>query len=180
MTFARWVTLTLLVAIPLSLAGCGDGGLSDLRQWMDQVQRDTKVRISKLAAPKKFVPFSYGGKDSVDPFNPSKLAAAFARLKPTSADALKPDFERRREPLEGFPLDTVKMVGTLNKPGLNYALLQVDKLVYQVKVGNYIGQNFGMVTGITDSAVEINERVQDAVGDWVERKTKLELQETKK
>jgi type IV pilus assembly protein PilP len=72
------------------------------------------------------------------------------------------------------------MVGTLTKPGLTYALLQTDKSVFQVKVGNYVGQNLGMVTRITDSEVDIKEVIQDASGEWVEREAKLELQETQK
>ena len=82
--------------------------------------------------------------------------------------------------ITAYPLDTLKMVGTLERPGLSYALLQVDKAVFQVKVGNYIGQNFGMITSITETDVNVKEIVQDASGDWVERKAKLELQETKK
>ena len=147
---------------------------------MDDVKKQTKVAIPKLSEPKQFIPFNYGGKNNVDPFNPSKLAVALARLKANSSGALKPDLERRRDPLESYPLDTLKMVGTLEKPGLSYALLQVDKAVFEVKVGNYIGQNFGMITSITDIAVHLKEIVQDASGDWVERKAKLELQETKK
>jgi type IV pilus assembly protein PilP len=72
------------------------------------------------------------------------------------------------------------MVGTLEKPGLSYALLQVDKAVFQAKVGNYVGQNFGMITRITDTEVEVREIVRDAAGEWTERKAKLELQESKK
>ncbi|MEO8408461.1 MAG: pilus assembly protein PilP, partial [Oxalobacteraceae bacterium] len=74
----------------------------------------------------------------------------------------------------------VKMVGTLQKPGLSYALLQVDKTVYQIKAGNYVGQNFGMVTKVTETVIEIKEVVQDASGEWTERQAKLELQESKK
>lgn len=180
MMLSRVGYVALLAALCFGLTGCGDGGVQEVRSWMDGVKRETRVTIPKLAEPKKFLPFAYRGKDSVDPFNPSKLAAAFARLKPQSESALKPDLERRREPLEAYTLDTLKMVGTLQKPGLNYALLQVDKLIFQVKVGNYIGQNFGMITNITDTAVELKEIVQDASGEWVERKAKLELQETTK
>ena len=122
----------------------------------------------------------YGGKGSPDPYSPEKLAIALAKLKPSSSNALKPDIDRRREPLEAYPLDALKMVGTLEKPGLTFALLQADRTVFQIKVGNYIGQNFGKVTKVTESAVELKEIVQDAAGDWVERNAKLELQETKK
>lgn len=101
-------------------------------------------------------------------------------MQANSNSGLKPDFDRRKEPLENYPLDTIRMVGTLQKPGLNYALLQVDKSVFQAKVGNYIGENFGMITKITESEVELKEIVRDASGEWVERQAKLELQENKK
>ncbi len=181
MRLERVGCIALFAASLLGLTGCGDGGIENVKEWMTDVKRQTKIAIPKLTEPKKFTPFAYSAKDSVDPYNPIKLAAAFAKLKPPSNNALKaPDPDRRREPLEAYPLDVLKMVGTLQKPGLNYALLQVDKAVFQAKVGNYIGQNHGMITSITDAAVELEERVQDAAGEWVDRKAKLELQETKK
>ena len=180
MTLCRTKCTTLSLVLLAGLAGCGDGGVQEIKQWMTEVRQQARVSIPKLSEPKKFTPFIYGGKDTVDPYNPSKLAVAFAKLQSKSNSALKPDLERRREVLESFPLDTVKMVGTLQKPGLSYVLLQVDKSVFQAKVGNYVGQNLGMITNITDTAVELKEIVQDASGDWVERQAKLELQETKK
>jgi len=175
---------TLMKALPLAgaamLSGCGDGGVQELKQWMDEVQRQTPVSVQKLTEPKKFAPFTYAGKEELDPFNPAKLSAALAKMQANAGGGIKPDLERRKEPLESFPLDSIKMVGTLEKPGLSYALLQVDKTVFQAKVGNYIGQNFGMITKITDSEVELTEIVRDAAGEWTERKAKLELQENKK
>ena len=176
----RFARGTLCLALLSGLAGCGDGGVQEIKQWMDEARKETKVAVPKLSPPKQFVPFIYAGKNSIDPFNPIKLSVALARLKTNSSGALKPDLERRRDPLESYPLDNLKMVGTLEKPGLNYALLQVDKSVFQVKVGHYIGQNFGMITSINETEVNVKEIVQDASGDWVERKAKLELQETKK
>jgi type IV pilus assembly protein PilP len=168
------------MAMLSALAGCGDGGVHEVKQWMDEVRRQTKPSIPKLAEPKKFAPFVYSAKAEVDPFSPAKLAVAMAKAHASAGGGLKPDFDRRREPLENFPLDQLKMVGTLQKAGMSFALLQVDKNVYQVKVGNYIGQNFGMITRITDTEVGLKEIVQDASGDWVERQAKLELQEAKK
>jgi type IV pilus assembly protein PilP len=163
------------------LGGCGDGGLDEVKQWTKDTRLAVKPFIQKLAEPKKFTPFAYAGKDKIDPYNPKKLAAAFDRLKPKLANnPFTPNPDRRRDPLEAYSLDAMKMIGTLEKPGLTYALLQVDKAIFQVKVGNYIGQNEGMITKITDSEVELSEKVQDATGEWVERKAKLELQETKK
>ncbi|CAN5250093.1 pilus assembly protein PilP [soil metagenome] len=177
-------TRVVLVIAPLTLfglAGCGDGGVNEVKQWTQEVRKETKVVIPKLAEPKKFAPFVYASKEKIDPFSPAKLAAAFDRLKSKQTNSpFKPDPNRIRDPLEAYSLDAMKMVGTLQKPGLTYALLQVDKVVFQVKVGQYVGQNEGMVTNITDTEVELSEKVQDAVGEWVERKAKLELQETKK
>jgi type IV pilus assembly protein PilP len=164
----------------IGLAGCGDGGVEEVRQWMQEEKARTKVQVPKVAEPKKFTPYIYAGKTTVDPYSPSKLAVALAKLQAGSSSGFKPDLDRRREPLESYPLDALKMVGTLEKPGLTYALLQADKTVYQAKVGNYVGQNLGMIVKITDTEVELKEIVQDAAGDWVERKAKLELQETRK
>jgi type IV pilus assembly protein PilP len=134
-----------------------------------------------LPEPKKFSPFTYGGKGEPDPFSPAKLSIALAKAQDVAGTGkLKPDLERRKEPLENYPLDSIRMVGTLQKPGLSYALLQVDKAVFQVKVGNYIGQNFGKIVRITENEVDLKEIVRDASGEWVERDAKLELQENKK
>jgi type IV pilus assembly protein PilP len=170
---------SLLAVTAVVLSGCSDSGV-ELQQWMQETKQQTKVSIPKLSEPKKFIPFLYDSKASIDPYNPKKLLVALARAQGNSSSMLKPDMDRRREPLESYPLDTLKMVGTLEKPGLVFALLQADKVVFQAKVGNYVGQNFGMITKITDTGVELKDIVQDASGDWVERQAKLELQENKK
>ena len=77
-------------------------------------------------------------------------------------------------------LDTLKMVGLIEKNGLKLALIQSDKKVYQAKLGGYIGQNFGLIVKISESEIQIKETVQDAAGDWVEREAKLELQGSQK
>jgi type IV pilus assembly protein PilP len=176
----RITHLIICSTLLIGMAGCGDGGVQEVKQWMEETRQQTKVSIPKLSEPKKFTPFAYADKDSIDPFNPNKLAVAFAKMQSKSTSALAPDLDRRREPLESYPLDSLKMVGTLQKPGLSYALILADKTVYQAKVGNYVGQNFGMVTQISETDVELKEVIQDASGEWVERKAKLELQETKK
>jgi type IV pilus assembly protein PilP len=181
MNISRVCLQISMISVLVSLSGCGDGEEQEVRQWMEDVRRQTPVTVQKISEPKKFTPFVYERKNEIDPFSPVKLSAALAKLDAAKSNsALKPDLDRRKEPLEEFPLDAIKMVGTLEKPGLSYALLQADKSVFQVKVGNYIGQNFGMVTKITDTEVELREIVRDAAGDWVERKAKLELQESAK
>ncbi|MDO9421630.1 MAG: pilus assembly protein PilP [Herminiimonas sp.] len=163
----------------VSLFGCGDGGIQDVSQWMKEVRQQTKVSIKPLSEPKKFTPFAYDAKGREDPYSPNKLAVALAKSKKNNG-SIQPNLDRRREALESYPLDNLRMVGTLVRPGLTFALLQANNSVFQVKVGNYIGQNLGMVTKITDTEVELKEIVQDASGEWVEREAKLELQETQK
>lgn len=162
----------------LALAGCGDSDVQEVRQWMKQVDSQAKVAVPPLTEPKTFVPYAYAAQEEADPFSPNKLLAELAKAN-NRGGGLRPDTERRKEFLESFPLDTVKMVGTLQKSNVIYALLQVDKLVYQVKPGQHVGQNFGLITSVSDDAISVREIVQDAAGDWVERMSKLELQESK-
>jgi len=176
--FRLWATPIIILLF--GLTGCSDGGIQEVQQWMNEVKSQAKVSIPKLSEPKKFTPFIYEAQNVVDPFNLDKLTIALAKAKGNSNSTFKPDLERRREPLESYPLDALKMVGTLQKASLSYAILQVDKTIFQAKVGNYVGQNLGMITKITETEVDIKEIVQDAAGDWVERKAKLELQESKK
>jgi type IV pilus assembly protein PilP len=115
----------------------------------------------------------------IDPTSPNKLLVELAKAAAKSDNPLKPDEHRRKELLESYPLDTMKMVGNLQKGGVNYVLLQIERAVYQVKLGQRLGQNYGVVTAVSDSAIQIKEVVQDAGGEWVERMSKLELQESK-
>jgi type IV pilus assembly protein PilP len=84
---------------------------------------------------------------------------------------------RRKEPLEAYPLDAMAMVGSVERGGRRYALMKVDKLLYQVKAGDYLGQNYGKITKISETDIVLREIVQDAAGEWIERPTTLELQE---
>jgi type IV pilus assembly protein PilP len=143
---------------------------------MDQVKRDTHPAVKPLPEPKDFLPYAYGARQAVDPFNPNKLLGELARAAATSNNPNQPDLQRPREQLETYPLDTMQMVGTMEKGGVRYALLQVDRSLYQVRTGQRIGQNFGVVTHVGDDAVDIREVVQDAAGEWTGRMSKLELQ----
>jgi type IV pilus assembly protein PilP len=170
------IRISLSLTTLLLLSACAESGTEEIRQWMKEVEKDTKVSVTPLSPPKKYIPFVYAARESVDPFSSNKLAIAFAKLQANSGPGLKPDLDRRREPLEAYPLDALKMVGTIQKPGITYALVQADKGVFQVKIGNYMGQNLGMITNITEDGIDLKEVVQDAAGEWVERAAKLELQ----
>jgi type IV pilus assembly protein PilP len=91
-----------------------------------------------------------------------------------------PELVRRKEALESFPLDAMAFVGSLVRTGQPVALVKVDTLLYQVRPGNYLGQNYGKVTKITETEVTMREIVQDAVGEWIERTATLQLQERSK
>lgn len=177
MTTAK--TLLSISFACLVLAGCG-GSNDELRQWMSDVRKEMRPVTPKVNEPKVFEPFIYRDQNEVDPFDPTKVSNALKALASKSSSGLAPDISRRREPLEAYPLDTITMVGTLQRPNLRYALLRADGIVYQAKVGNYIGPNFGLVTRINESEVTLREVVQDAAGEWVERTTTLQLQENKK
>jgi type IV pilus assembly protein PilP len=158
------------------LAGCGDSDVREVRDWMEQVKRDTHPAVKPLPEPKDFLPYAYGARQAVDPFNPNKLLGELARVAAASNNPNQPDLQRPREQLETYPLDTMQMVGTMEKGGVRFALLQVDRSLYQVRTGQRIGQNFGVVTHVGEDAVDIREVVQDAAGEWTGRMSKLELQ----
>jgi type IV pilus assembly protein PilP len=176
---SRIARALLCSMLPGLLAACGDGGTHEVRQWMDETRRQTRVVVPKLTEPKTFKPFTYAGKSATDPYSPAKFVNAMA-TPAASGNRFQPNMDRRREPLESFPLDNLKMVGTLKKQGASFALVQAEHTLFQAKVGNYIGQNFGQITKISDGEVELKEIVQDAAREWVERTAKLELQEIKK
>ena len=160
----------------LLLAGCSDSDVKEVKDWMAKVKSETKVAVTPLSEPKTFVPYAYNAKEIIDPFSPNKLLAELARAATTSNSKFKPDTNRRKELLEEFPLDTIRMVGIIQKDGVNYGVLQIEKSVHRVAAGQHIGPNYGVVTSVTEAAVTIKESVQDATGDWIERMAKLELQ----
>ncbi len=173
---AGWLGLVLLVA--LLLAGCSSEN-QELEDWMKDVRKDMRPVDTTVSEPKLYVPYLYSGRSEAQPFDPAKVTAALAKQAQRSRSPLSPNLDRRREPLEAFPLDTIAMVGVLETPRLRLGLLRVGGMLYQVKVGNYVGQNYGMITQVSETGVSLKEVVQDATGDWVERISMLQLQERK-
>ena len=175
--------IALISVFSIGILGCSASGEDELRQWMTNERAQAKPNITPIAEPKQFLPQPYDVEAGIEPFNPLKLTQALRRESAqmaSNAALIAPEMARRKEPLEAFPLDTMAMVGSLNKTGKPTALLRVDKLLYQVQIGNYLGQNYGRITAITETAIQLREIVQDATGDWVERTTSLELQEEAK
>lgn len=172
--------LVLISLIAGVVSACVSSREDDLQQWMANERAQTKPRVTPISEPKKFEPQGYIVASEVDPFNSLKLVQALKRdSSQTGANAslIAPEQIRRKQPLEAHPLDTMAMVGSLTKAGKPTALLKVDNLLYQVQVGDYIGQNYGRVVKITESAIQLREIVQDSTGDWTEKMTSLDLQE---
>lgn len=167
----------------LGLTGCGSSDRQELQQWMTEQRNATRPSIKPLTKPTRFTPETYTQEGSVDPFSSQKLTQALIRdaNEATANVALiTPELSRRKEPLESSPLDAVVMVGSLIKAGVPVALVRVDKLIYQVRVGNYLGQNYGLVKEVTESGMVLREIVQDAAGEWTERMANLQLSEETK
>ena len=172
-----------MVPAVLLLTGCFGSKDDELRQWMIVQQGNTPARVTPIAEPKKFKPQAYEQMTEMEPFNNQKLLQALRRDSSQSAANLaliSPELTRSKELLESYPLDAISMVGSLNKNNTLVGLLRVDKLLYQVRVGNYVGQNYGRVTKITDSEILLREIAQDAAGEWIERKVNLQLQAKEK
>ncbi|HQR55853.1 MAG TPA: pilus assembly protein PilP [Burkholderiaceae bacterium] len=175
----RTLRLVACVVAAATLSACGGGDEGELRTWMDDTRKAMRPTTQPVPEPKQFSPYTYESKTLIDPFDAQKMVLAVARQAQAraSTSAIKPDLDRRREALEGFPLDQLKMVGTLRQQGNNVALIDASGQTFMVRSGNYMGQNFGLVTKISETEVELKEIVQDAAGEWVERPAKLELQE---
>ena len=169
----RWMALALGAGV--ALAGCGGESHQDLRAWMADQGKGARGRVDPLPQIKPYEPFAYNAFDLPDPFKPRKI-------EPTKGGSkLAPDLTRRREPLEAYPLESLNMVGTLQQGKSTYALVRTpDRDVYQVTTGNYLGQNFGVITGIDEGGIKLKELVQDSSGEWVERASGLQLVEGQK
>lgn len=159
-----------------ALAGCS-GEQVELTQWMEQQRREVKPDVQPLTPPKKFDPQPYVALASVEPFSTQKLSVALKQEARQPNSLLAGELNRRKEPLEAYPLDGMTMVGSVVRSGRAYALLRVDNLLYQVKSGDYLGQNYGKITRISETDIALREIVQDAAGEWIERASALQLQE---
>ena len=176
MTTSRVARLLLLVGVVTVVLGCGSE-TEELQGWMDQQRREVKPSVTPLIPPKKFDPAPYSSAQAVEPFSNQKLSVALKQEAKQPNSVLAAELNRRKEPLEFYTLDGMNMVGSVTKQGRPFALLKVDNLLYQVKVGDYLGQNYGRILKITETEIALREIVQDAAGEWIERPGTLQLQE---
>ena len=171
--------LWLALVLTALLSACGQSSQEDIRLWMTEQRNSVSPKVEPIPEPTRFVPQAYGSESAISPFSPEKLFVALRSESASGAGSalVQAELKRRKEPLELIPLDSMTMVGLLDRGGRRVALVRVDKLLYQVGVGQYLGQNYGRITRIDDHEVTLREVVQDAAGDWVERLATLQLQE---
>ena len=159
----------LLIIASAGLSACSGNGMDDLKQFVNQSGEGLRGKIEPLPEIKPYESFVYNAFDLPDPFKPRKL-------KPGKGGGLQPDLNRGREKLEDFPLENLKMVGTLKQNNITYGLVKSsDNTLHRVKIGNYMGQNFGIVTQIMETEIVMTETVQDSTGNWTERNTSINL-----
>jgi type IV pilus assembly protein PilP len=171
------IPILFVASAVVALSGCSLGGETELQQWMAEARQGARSTVRPVPEPKVFTPQAFDTRGMVDPFDPQKVAVKQARSESRPTGLGGPNMNRRREALEAFPLDQVRMVGMIQRAGSNIALLESGGTVHMARVGNHVGQNFGLITGISETEVQLKEIVQDAAGDWVERPARLELQE---
>jgi len=177
----------MLVAC-VALAGCGGGSMADLRGYIADVKTRPGTPIEELPPIAPYVVYTYpcdGVIPCVDPFEPFYLEPPDPCSDPSapgcsggSPDGFSPDFDRNREELESYPLDALRMMGTLEKGDQFWAILRdPDSIIHRVQTGNYIGQNHGKIIEVTETNIELLEIIPDGRGGWEERKAELALAE---
>lgn len=163
-----------LTALVLLLTGCEGTDHQELKDWMLREGQNLRPQIQPLPKIANVSVVDYDAMPLVEPFQPSRIEP---EKRSGGGNSNRPDTNRRREPLEAYPLESLKMVGMMLMSGQPVALIKADKSIYQVRKGNYIGQNFGVVAKVGETEVALKELIEDANGDWVERVSTMQLQE---
>jgi len=166
------INLLLAAFLSMVLSSCGGDKGDDLDQFMAEAAKGMTKEVDPLPEVLPYLPLEYNADGFLhDPFQPRKAT--------NKSSSLQPNTSRPRELLESFPLESLRYVGSMSKRKRKYALIKdPDGVIQQVKVGNYLGPNFGLITSIDEAAIQIKEIVQDDLsGDWVERDASINLQE---
>ncbi len=163
--------LISMILFSTLLVACSGNQGDDLDKFMESAANDMSKGVKPLPEVKPYTPLQYNADGT--------LSDPFRARKATSTSSLQPNTNRPKEPLEAYPLESLKYVGLLSKNKSVYGLIKTpDNTVQQIKIGNYLGPNYGLVTAINENAVELKEIVQDDLtGDWVERNASINLQE---
>ena len=171
----RWCCIATLTG---SLAACSSDPTADLEVYVEQVKSKQTSRIDPLPEFKPYESFAYQANDLRDPFTEPTFSHPQAAVTQATNNGIKPDFDRPTEPLEEFPLDSLRMVGTLEQNDENWALINdTDGTIHRVQPGNYAGQNHGKITRVTEFEVELTEIIPDGIGGWIERQASIAISE---
>ncbi len=168
-----------LVAATL-LAACGGDEHRELRQELAELTKDYRGQVPPLPQVRPYEPVPYTAEGQIDPFRPERIEVAQASRSSNTASKIAEHEKRLKEPLEAFPLESIQMLGTITQDKETFALVKAGPNLYRVRKGNYLGQNFGVITAIDESQISIKELVQDSGGEWVERSSALQLVEAKR
>jgi type IV pilus assembly protein PilP len=174
--------LVLALGAAALVAGCGGEEHGDLKQELAQLTKDFRGQVPPLPQVRPYEPVPYTSEGQVDPFRLDRIEVAQpGGDKGTKVpEALLVHEKRVKEPLEAFPLESIQMLGTITQEKETFALVKAGPNLYRVKKGNYMGQNFGVITGIDEGGIKLKELVQDSSGEWVERASGLQLVEGQK
>ncbi len=165
--------LFISLVIPLLLIGCTEGDMRDLHKFVSEAYKDRKPRVEPLPRIRPYETYSYTATQLTDPFSRGNLVT---RQPSAVGTGLSPDLDRRKEPLEQYPLDSLRMVGTLSRGEASWAVIHApDGTIHRAGAGNYLGQNFGKIMTVADEKLAIKEIVQGPGGNWVERDTTLAI-----
>jgi len=168
-------SIFLWILFSILLSGCGGEEFQDLQDFVKNSGADLRGQVDPAPEIKPYEAFVYDNSASLpSPFKPRKQ-----ETKNLVGSGLnQPDLARPKQELEEFPLESMKMVGYLRKGSVGNAIIRSSEgKLHRVKIGNYIGMNFGQITSVTETEVKLKEMVQDGAGDWVERESSLQLVE---
>jgi len=161
----------------LLLSACSSGQHGDLETYIGEVKTRPGGKIQDLPAAKHYEPFSYAAFDMRDPFT-QFLAEEPSDNVASSDGGLTPNRDRKREPLEAFPLDTLEFVGHLEKKGVRWGLISApDKSIYKIQVGNFMGKNYGEIVQISETKILLKEIIPDGTGGWIDREASINVSE---
>ena len=172
------VRLSLLATLILLLSGCGEG-LGDLQKFVRDIRSKPPGRIEPIPEFQPYQNFEYTSHDLRDPFK----MVDFRRPELNEEDlgnlasGLRPDIDRVKEVLEDFPLDTLRLKGTIDdKDGIKWGLIFApDNTIHRVIEGNYLGQNHGRIISVSDQTIDLTEIVPDGLGNYIERSSAITL-----
>lgn len=168
-------TASAIACAALLTAGCADD-MSDLRAYVERIKQRPGEEVPPIPEFEPYQSFTYVPDELRDPFRPGSGFAQPDETEGESTSDLEPDTDRRKEPLESFPLDSLDMVGTMTRDGRQLALIRdPDGTVHRVTEGNHLGQNYGRITRVSDSRVAVIEIIPDGQGGWMEREAAISM-----